>query len=294
MMGAQNDLVLYDVSPEGVAIVTLNRPKRNNAYTDPLGASYFARLKQANNDPNVKAIVLTGAGKSFCVGADMNVLQSASGSDAQENATKEKQVEHQHMEQILALRLNKPLIACINGACAGIGLVTALMADVRFAAAGAKFTTAFSRRGLVAEHGSSWILPRIVGYSNAMDLLISGRTILAEEAHGMGLVNFVVPSEKVMQETMKYATDLAVNVSPASMAAIKHQVLEASEEKLRPSFDRAASLMLRSFGHSDFKEGVMSYMERRKPTFEGVQGSDSTKYFNKEFGESHPVGRSKL
>src|SRR5208337_1662781 len=176
---AQEELVLYAES-SGVATLTLNRPQRLNAWTPALSTRYFDLLERADDDPSVRVILVTGAGRGFSAGADMNVLQgseSAATADAR--------------AQTFPLTIRKPILAAINGPCAGIGLVFALMCDLRFAAAGAKFTTAFSRRGLVAEHGISWILPRLVGQARALDLLYSGRVFLAEEALALGLVNRV-------------------------------------------------------------------------------------------------------
>eukprot|EP00729_Bicosta_minor_P013583 gene13583-30542_t len=270
--------VLYEIDINGVATITLNRPTRNNAYTEKLGALYFDYLAQADADPNVKAIVITGAGRSFCVGADMGLLESAAGDSSGGfggGSGPPLPPRRENMEQIQALAVRKPVVAAINGAAAGIGLVTALMADVRFAAEGTKMTTAFARRGLVAEHGSSWVLPRIVGHSRALDLLISGRVVKAEEALAMGMVNFVCPKGEVLARAKAYATDLALNVSPASMAAIKRQVYEAAELSMRGSFERADTLMVSSLTQVDFKEGVKSYVGKRQPAFNGLgKGTD--------------------
>jgi enoyl-CoA hydratase/carnithine racemase len=164
----------------------------------------------------------------------------------------------------------KPVIAAVNGACAGIGMVQALMCDIRFAAAGAKFTTAFSRRGLIAEYGMSWLLPRLVGTSNAMDVLLSGRVFLAEEAHAMGMVNGVVPGEKLLEHTIAYASDLAANVSPTSMKVMKEQMWGDLSRPLAEAEQRALTLMKESLKRSDFKEGVASFLEKRPPNFAPV------------------------
>ena len=161
----------------------------------------------------------------------------------------------------------KPVIAAVNGACAGIGMVQALMCDIRFAAAGAKFTTAFSRRGLIAEYGMSWVLPRLIGTSRAMDLLFSGRVILAEEAAAMGLVSEVVPAEHLLDHTLAYAAELAVNASPTSMAVMKQQVYADQTRSLVESTDDAIELMKASLRRGDFKEGVASFLQKRPPNF---------------------------
>ncbi len=166
-----------------------------------------------------------------------------------------------------ALAIPKPVIAAINGPCAGIGLVHAVMCDLRLAAAGAKITTAFARRGLVAEHGLSWMLPRLVGPARALDLLLSGRVVLGAEAAELGLVNRAVDDDRVLTEATDYARMLATECSPASMAAMKRQVYADYEHTLAESLDEANRLMAESFSRSDFAEGVQSFVERRSPDF---------------------------
>jgi enoyl-CoA hydratase/carnithine racemase len=207
-------------------------------------------------------IVLTGAGRGFCAGADMQHLaELASGdADGEPGPGDSRPV-------TFALTIPKPVIAAINGPCAGLGLVHALMCDLRFAAAEAKLTTAFARRGLVAEHGISWLLPRLVGPARALDLLLSGRVVLGEEAAELGLVNRAIEDERLMDETLAYARMLASECSPASMAAVKRQVYADYERSLADSLDQANVLMAESFVGPDFEEGVRSFMERRSPRF---------------------------
>ena len=252
--GGEN-LVLYAQS-SGVATLTLNRPERLNAWTPALSTRYFDLLQRADDDPDVRVVVVTGAGRGFSAGADLDVLQG-SGSAAAPDARL----------QTFPLSIRKPILAAINGPCAGIGLVLALMCDVRFAAAGTKFTTAFSRRGLVAEHGISWILPRLIGHARALDLLYSGRVFLAEEALALGVVNRVLAPERVLQETLTYAQDLVANCSPAALAEMKRQVFEAYESDLGTAVALANRLMVESFRRPDFKEGVTSFLEKRPPVF---------------------------
>ena len=171
--------------------MTLNRPERMNAWGGGLAAAFYRCMDRAEADPAVRVIVLTGSGRAFCAGADMGDLDTIGGaSESAGDTDVTTLVGERHPHFVTGLR--KPIIAAINGACAGIGLTQALMCDVRFAAAGAKFTTAFARRGLIAEYGISWILPRVVGHSAALDLLLSGRTFYAEEAAELGLVKEVV------------------------------------------------------------------------------------------------------
>jgi enoyl-CoA hydratase/carnithine racemase len=163
----------------------------------------------------------------------------------------------------------KPVIAMLNGPTAGIGLVHALYCDIRFAADTAVFTTSFARRGLIAEHGLSWMLPRIVGHANALDLLLSARKVLAPEAQAMGLVNKVHRAEELAAATYAYARDLADNVSPRSMAVIKRQQYEAPFQTLAENTISANAEMLKSFGTEDFREGVAHFVEKRAPRFTG-------------------------
>jgi enoyl-CoA hydratase/carnithine racemase len=259
-----SDVVQTSVD-EGVALLTLNRPERLNAWTDEMESAYFGLLDECAAAADVRAIVVTGAGRGFCAGADMQQLQQLSGDDAVDGS--DGRVRAERRPQATPLSVPKPIIAAINGACAGIGLVQALMCDVRFAARPAKFTTAFARRGLVAEHGISWILPRLIGPARALDLLLSGRVILGEEAAELGLVNRAVEPERLLEVATGYARELARNCSPASMATMKRQVYADLQRPLADAVAEADRLMLESFGKPDFAEGVASFVERREPAF---------------------------
>lgn len=261
-----SEVVLKEVR-DGVAVLTLNRPERLNAWTQELEQAYFDALAECGASPAVRVIVVTGAGRGFCAGADMNELQSLG-----EDGVDATQVERERTAQTFPLTVPKPIIAAINGPCAGIGLVQALMCDIRFVAEDAKITTAFARRGLVAEHGISWILPRLVGPAQALDLLLSGRVVLGQEAATMGLANRATPKETVLEETLAYADELATQCSPASMATIKRQVYAALEQALPVALAEADELMLRSFTAPDFVEGVSSFLERRAPSFAPLAG----------------------
>ena len=258
-IGRMADEALYRVE-DGVAVVTLNRPERMNAWTPPLQRAYFDRLAEATAAPEVGAIVVTGAGRGFCPGADMDYLQGLG-----EPADADQPADTRRIT--FPLTVPKPLIAAINGACAGLGLVQALMADVRYAAAGAKFTMAFSRRGLIAEHGSSWLLPRLVGTSRALDIMMSSRVFTSEEACELGVVNKVLPLDEVLPAAIEYARDLARNCSPASLAVIKQQVYRHATTDLDTALRDSAKLMAASLGGPDFKEGVASFVEKRPPAF---------------------------
>ncbi len=256
-----SEVVLFEVE-DGVALLTLNRPDRLNAWTAEMQTRYFDLLEECAAREDVRAIVVTGSGRGFCAGADMQNLQEIAGGDVDRSGSA-----GETRPITLALSVPKPVIAAINGACAGLGLVVAVMCDVRFAAAGAKLTTAFSRRGLVAEHGISWMLPRLVGPARALDLLFSGRIVLGAEAAELGLVNRAVDDDRVLDEALAYARMLAGECSPASMAVMKRQLYGDYERTLAESLERANRLMMESFSRADFGEGVRSFLERRSPEF---------------------------
>jgi len=272
-----NDLI-YDVK-DGVAVVTLNRPQALNAYTAAMGASLKQAVADAVTDDAVRVIVLTGAGRGFCAGADMNLLQSI---PANGRVTQIPDVKHDFYSGLgpdvgphyggrfgYLLQAKKPVIAAINGPAAGLGLVLALYADLRFAGSEAKLTTSFAQRGLIAEHGISWLLPRLVGPAHALDLLFSARKLSAAEAARLGLVNQVFPQESFMQEVMAYARTLAQTVSPRSTAVMKAQVWKAMFQDFNEALSLADSEMQKSFASADFKEGVAHYMQKRAPAFTG-------------------------
>lgn len=253
-----SETVLYEVQ-EGVARVTLNRPDSLNAWTPELGRAYFDRLQQADADPEARAVVVTGAGRGFCAGADFEYLEEVerNGSPAEPDPR----------PQSLPRSLRKPVIAAINGPCAGLGFVMAMMCDLRFAAAGAKLTTAFARRGLIAEYGLSWVLPRVAGSSTALDLLLSGRTFLAEEAERLGVVDRLTEEGRAAGEAQAYTVELARYSSPASMATIKRQLYDDLIRDLAQADAAAVEYMEQSFERPDFREGVESFVERRAPDF---------------------------
>lgn len=258
--------VLLEVRDGGVAVVTLNRPDRLNAWGGGIAGAFYRCIDRAEADPDVRVIVLTGAGRAFCAGADMGDGGTIGGASVGDTDTDVSQlVGERHPHFVTGLR--KPIIAAINGACAGIGLTQALMCDVRFAAAGAKFTTAFSRRGLIAEYGISWILPRIVGHSTALDLLLSGRTFYAEEAAELGLVKEVVAPEDLMTRTMAYAEDMAVHCAPSALEVIKRQVYDDALRDIVDSSERSEKLMHESLVRPDFIEGITAFFEKRQPDF---------------------------
>ncbi len=255
---AVDEVVLYEVK-DGVAVVTLNRPDSLNAWTPELGRKYFDRLQGADGDDEVRAILVTGAGRGFCAGADFDYLKEVD----ERGEASDPDPRPQSFPRMLA----KPVIAAINGPCAGLGFVMAMMCDIRFAEKGAKLTTAFARRGLIAEYGLSWVLPRIAGSSGALDLLLSARTLLAEEAKQLGVIDRLTEPGRAAEEAFAYASELAVLSSPSSMATIKRQVYDDLERELGEAESAAAGYMQESFERVDFREGVDSFVERREPAF---------------------------
>ena len=258
MIERTDGLVLAEVT-EHVCTVRLNNPERRNAWSAEMEEKYYEVLDLADRNGDVRVIVLTGVGRSFCPGMDTQRLTAASQSGVM--------AIDRRRPQTYPLRIRKPMIAAINGACAGIGLMQAVNCDIRFASTTAKFTTAYSRRGLPAEYGSSWLLPKLIGVEAALDILISGRVFDAQEAQRIGLVSRVVEADSLVEEVTAYARDLAVNCSPRSMAAIRRQVYGDLSRGLEESMTHTLAVMRDFAGQPDFAEGVASFVEKRPPHF---------------------------
>lgn len=272
-----DEAVLYETTETGVAILTFNRPDRLNAWGPDIAAGFYAAIDRAERDRAVRAIVLTGRGRGFCAGAYLGAPSSAPGyGETMQKASKT------NLADLVGERpphfvttLRKPVIAAINGACVGIGLTQALMCDVRFAAAGAKFGAVFARRGLIAEFGISWILPRLTSWGVALDLLLSGRTFPAEEAAELGLVKEVVAPDDLMKRALEYAEDLAANCSPASMAVIKRQVYGDATRDVEQANSLAEVLLHEAMPRPDVIEGITSFLEKRPPRFPSLDSTDA-------------------
>lgn len=271
------EAITYEVS-DYIATLTLNRPDKLNAWTFQMEREYRHALADAEKRDDVRAIIITGAGRGFCAGADMSLLTAvqtgdvdaddATGTDPEPGAGENISEDFQKPYSFPAA-INKPIICAINGHAMGIGLVHTLYCDIRIASDQAKFGTAFVQRGLIAEHGISWMLPKLVGLENALDLLFSGRIIQADEAKAMGLVSRVVPHDDLLNEARAYATHLATQCSPRSIRVMKRQVWDAQLQDLGPAIDIANAEMMESFGCEDFLEGVSSFLEKRPPNFSG-------------------------
>lgn len=258
---------------DGVLTLTLNRPDRLNAWTSVMQNELKHAILGGSEDDTVRCIVITGAGRGFCAGADMDALQDiqdGTREDLPEIADPPSALRDQYPGRFGYLyACPKPIIAAINGPCAGIGLVFALFADLRFAAAEAKFTTAFAQRGLIAEHGIAWLLPRLIGEAQALDLLFTARKFTGSEAAGLGLVNKALPGSELMPHVGEIAHHLATQVSPRSIAVMKRQIRSGYFQSFGESLADADAEMMESFKTFDFKEGVASFVERRAPAFEG-------------------------
>ena len=275
-------MIRYDVA-SGVAVVTLNRPDRLNAWTSRMEAEYRRCLGTADADPDVRVIVVTGAGRGFCAGADMAALDGyAAGQDYDLTATDAVPVPAGGRPDwsgsfSYALGLAKPVIAAVNGPAAGVGFVLMCFADIRFAAAGAKLTTSFARLGLPAEHGVSWMLPRLVGAGRAADLLYSSRVVLAEEAKAMGLVSEVHPPADLLDATLAYARAMAAECAPSSLLTMKRQLWGDLLGSLEESWRGAVDSMTTMIGGDDFKEGLAAFQAKRPPAFPGISHTSETR-----------------
>jgi enoyl-CoA hydratase/carnithine racemase len=267
----------YDIA-DRVATITLSRPKRRNAWTGRMHTEYRWLLNEANRDPGVRVIIVTGDpdGQAFCAGADLGALEGHAEKGRYDPgiddaiATPGFGVDP-HFDARFAYHfgLDKPVIAAINGAAAGVGLVLAAYADLRFAAEGAKFTTAHGRFNFPAEFGLSWVLPRIVGLTHANDLLLSSRVFTAQEAMAMGFLNGLLPPQDLMRHVTNYATNLADTVSPGSARETKRQIYRDLHRDAASAVEAAEALLEQMVTHPDYGEGVKAWMQKRAAQWVG-------------------------
>ncbi|GMU45812.1 MAG: enoyl-CoA hydratase/isomerase family protein [Pseudomonadales bacterium] len=270
--------ILYEVK-DGVALVTLNRPDKLNAWTTRMAEEIQDATLAAAEDDAARVIVLTGAGRGFCAGADMKLLSDMGGGGKGQAATEDPddvprprpsavRRDFTHKYSYFPA-IPKPVIAAINGPVAGIGLVMTLYCDIRIAATDAKFTSAFVKRGLIAEYGGAWLAERVMGVANALEVFLSGRIFDGDEARRLGLVNLTFPSEGFLEAALTYARDLAANNSPRSMRVIKQQIWESLFQDLDAGVELSLVEMKASIASDDFKEGVAHFLEKRAPRFSG-------------------------
>jgi enoyl-CoA hydratase/carnithine racemase len=279
---------LYHVANR-VATITLNRPDKLNAWTALMESEVRSHMENAEQDDAVRVIVLTGAGRGFCAGADMSLLSAVAERGVANRNSDNRDMDERGREEVLRDIANrreglaadfqkkysyfpaigKPVIAAINGPVVGLGLVITLYCDLRLASEASRFSTTFARRGLIAEYGMAWMLPRIIGIANGLDLLFSARTIDAAEAMRMGLVNRVLPQETFLEKVQESAEELASTVSPRSLRIIKRQVYEAMSQPLAEAFDISVREMMACFRTEDFKEGVAHFVQKRPAAFTG-------------------------
>jgi enoyl-CoA hydratase/carnithine racemase len=274
--------ILYSAA-DGIATITLNRPEKLNAWTAAMQTSIKHAMAEATNDESVRAIVVTGAGRGFCAGADMGSLQKIDADKWDERTLARAEQETKLSPSKLGpdvtphyggrfgylMSIPKPIVAAINGPCAGIGLVFTLYCDLRFAASEAKFTTSFAQRGLIAEHGISWLLPRLTGVAHALDILFTARKFGADEAQRFNLVNRVFPQATFMASVSEYVGQMVTTVSPRSLAVMKAQIWKALYQDLNDAIAVGDAEMQKSFATDDFKEGVAHFVEKRPPRFTG-------------------------
>lgn len=270
-------VVLYEVK-DRIATITFNRPDRLNAFNAEMAAGLRQAMEKAARDEGVRVVILTGAGRGFCAGADMERLSGTAGSGGANLAREappppleaggSRRADFQQRYSYFPA-VPKPIIAAVNGPAAGLGFIFACYCDIRFAGSDAIFTTAFSRRGLIAEYGLAWLLPRLVGPAHAADLLYSARRVSAEEAARIGLVNRVLPQAKLMDEVRAYAGELAGAVSPRSMSVMKRQLWEGLMSGLGEAIELANAEMPPAFKSEDFREGVAHFVEKRPARFTG-------------------------
>jgi len=278
-MAMTYDEILYDVTDQ-VATITINRPDQLNALTDLTQAEIRHALDQSERNPDVIGTVLTGAGRGFCSGVDMNALGNMS------EAGERLSSSYEHLKAnpgnpdddpnyksspTYFLGLRKPLIAAINGAAAGLGFSYATFCDMRFMDRNAKIVTSFAPRGLIAEHGTSWMLPKIVGPSNALDMNWSSRRIDGEEAYRMGYANRLCEPGESVPEAQRYLREIASTSAPMSLMMMKRQIYKHLSKELAEAMAESTVWMDESLARDDFKEGVASFVEKRAPAFQKIE-----------------------
>lgn len=265
----------YEIGDAGVATVWLHRPERRNSWTARMHTEYRWIMAELESDPGVRVAILTGSGNTFCVGADFKALDTYVGATTGFDPGVAKDVSRPgygirrefDADVVWQLGLRFPVICAVNGACAGVAMAMAAFSDIRFAVEGAKVTTATAKLAMPVEYGLSWILPRLIGVTNAADVLLSGRILLAEELGRMGFFNAIYPAEGFMERVTEYARLLAAN-SPQATTVTKRQLYE-DLLRLDPaaSVDESKELIGRLMAEPDYAEGLRAFAEKRAPRF---------------------------
>jgi len=264
---SQNPEVL--VEREGpVGVLTLNRPDRLNAISSAMLAELSRQLIALDQDVEVRAIVITGAGRGFCAGLDLQDATAGSGIGSGGASRFPATLDLRDAPPTVLHGIDTPTICALNGGAAGYGMDLALGCDLRVAAQSAKLAAAFTRRGVLPESGGTWILPRLVGWARAAEIIFTGRTLGAEQCAELGLVNKVVPDELLMKETLALANEIAAN-APLAVQAAKRMMRMGLAEGFDDHVHHVYLQLLPLFASKDFQEGMRSFLEKRKPEFEG-------------------------
>jgi enoyl-CoA hydratase/carnithine racemase len=260
--------LLYEVDSH-VATVTLNRPDRLNAISGPMLESLSQALRDSDRDRGVRVIVITGAGRGFCAGLDLKDLMAgtgigSNGADGLANA----RFDLANSPPVVLHTTDKPVICAINGPAAGYGMDLALGCDIRIASSEAKLAAVFTKRGILPESGGAWLLPRLIGWAKAAEIAFAGRTLSAQEALDVGLVNQVVEPNELISTTGELAAEIAAN-APLAVQATKRMMRLGLEETFEANVHHVFLQLLPLFGSKDFGEGVKAFIEKRQPEFQG-------------------------
>ena len=259
--------LLYEAA-DGIATITLNRPERLNAITLPMLESLSAALRDADRDRQVRVIVLTGAGRGFCAGLDVKDVASGTGIGADGAGLDTARFDLAGSPPVVLHTTDKPVVCAVNGGAAGYGMDLALGCDIRLASSEAKLAAVFTKRAILPESGGSWLLPRLIGWAKAAEVAFRGMTLSAQEALELGLVNHVVEADRLMPFTREIAAEIAAN-APLAVQATKRLMRLGLEETFEANVHHVFLQLLPLFQTEDFREGLLSFLEKRPPRFQG-------------------------